>query len=355
MFPKYEATALLDTPGASTVELKRVLPGYASETALQRFLVATGAHESGAAKRLMIQARNGAFWDKVTSPVVPISRKDTKEIGDVKEGLTTNPIGLELKADAREPDTAEAMVLLLGNFYANALLRERIRGWIVSGQGESRTRQKILRADTIATQLGIDSTKRRIDDLKSIVSHYPDASRLEGRQVVSVAEGRPLSAANGSAVAAESSLTAAESILRNERQIRQLDLLASYYQRAAAAFKSELVAAELIQELQVLVDRTFAGADSDAEWSRESQLRTEAAIAGFAVVQNSLGIRNGTRVAPLASRSVSRLALLGAALGLMLIAAVTFIRVTMRAALQERQVIDESFSEIPPSELKRVA
>jgi hypothetical protein len=49
------------------------------------------------------------------------------------------------------------------------------------------------------------------------------------------------------------------------------------------------------------------------------------------------------------------LALLGAALGLVLIAAVAFIRVTMRAALQKRQVIDESFSEMPPSELKRVA
>jgi hypothetical protein len=357
VFPKCEATALLDTPGASTVELKQVLPGYASGTALQRFLVATGTNESSAAQRLITQARSGAFWEKVATPVVPITRKDTKEIGDLKDGLTTNLIGLELKADAGEPETAEAMVLLLGNFYANALLRERIRGWIVSGQGESRTRQKTLRADTISTQLEIDSTRRRITALESIVAHYPEASRMEGRQVVSVAEGGDrFLPPTAQLVAAESQVSRLqESILRNERRVRQLDLLAAYYERADAVFKSELVTPKLIQELQALADSTFTGSDSEAEWSRETRLRTEATVAGFAVVQDALGIRNGTRVAPVASRSVSRLALLGAGLGLILIAAVSFIRVTMRAALRERQVIDESFPEILPSELKRVA
>jgi hypothetical protein len=157
-------------------------------------------------------------------------------------------------------------------------------------------------------------------------------------------------------VAAESQVSQLrESILRNERQIRQLDLLASYYQRADAAFKSELVTAKLIQELQALADRTFAGAASEAEWLRESQLRTEAAIAGFAVIQDALGIRNGARVGPVASRSASRFGLLGAALGLVLIAAVAFIRVTLLAARQEQQRVDESYSEMPPPELKRAA
>jgi hypothetical protein len=245
----------------------------------------------------------------------------------------------------------------LSNYYANALLRERIRAWVVSGHGESRTRQKALRADMISAQLGIDSTRRRITDLKSIVTRYPDASRWEGRQVVSVAEGGDrFLPPTAQLVAAESQVSQLrESILRNERQIRQLDLLAGYYQGADAAFKGELVTAKLIEELQALADRTFAGADSDAEWSRESLLRTEAAIAGFAVVQDSLGIRNGARVAPVGSRSASRLGLLGAALGLMLIAAVAFIRVSVRAGRQERQAVDESFSEMPPPELKRAA
>jgi len=351
-FPKFEATALLDTPGASTVELKRVMPGYASEAALRSFLAATGASKSAAAQRLMIQANNALFWEKAAKPIVPISRKDTKEIGDLKEGLTTSLIGLELRADAREPETAEAMVFILGNYYANALLRERIRVWVVSGHGESRTRQKALRADMISAQLAIDSTRRRITDLKSIVTRYPDASRWEGRQVVSVAEGGDrFLPPTAQLVAAESQVSQLrESILRNERQIRQLDLLAGYYQRADAEFRSELVTAKLIQKLQALADRTFAGADSDAEWLRESQLRTEAAIAGFAVVQDTLGIRNGARVGPVGSRSASRLGLLGAVLGLVLIAAVAFIRVSVRAGSQERQVV-----EMPPPELKRAA
>jgi hypothetical protein len=305
----------------------------------------------------MIQGRSAQFWEQAARPIVPISRKDTKEIGDLKEGLTTSLIGLELKADAREPETAEAMVVLLGDYYANALLRERIRGWIVAGQGESRTRQKALRADMISTQLGIDSTRRRITDLKSILNRYPDVARLEGRQVVSVAEGGDrFLPPTAQLVAAESQVSQLrESILRSERQIRQLDLLAGFYQGADQVFKRDLVTSKLIQDLQALADRIFAGVDSESDWLRESLLRTEAAIAGFAVVQDSLGIRNGARVAPVGSRSVSRLALLGAGLGLMLIAALAFVRISLRAARQEWQVVDGPSSELPPSELKRVA
>jgi hypothetical protein len=357
VFPKYEATALLDTPGSSIVEIKRVMPAYASEAALRQFFAALGASESSAANRLQSQARGAAFWESAARPVLPISRKDTKEIGDMKEGPTTSLIGLELKADGRDPETAEGAVLLLGDFFANALLRERIREWIVSGLGESRTRQKSLRADTIAAQLEIDSSRRRIADLKSIVTRYPDASRFEGRQVVSVAEGGDrFLPPTAQLVAAEARVSQVqESILRNERRIRQLDLLAGFYEAADTSFRNQVLSGELIQELQARAQRAFGGSDSDAEWSRESMLRTESAISGFAVALASLRIRNGARVQPVVSRSPLRLGALGAALGLVFISALAFVRMSVRGARQERQAVDESLSEIQPSELKRVA
>jgi len=337
VFPKYEANALLDTPGANLAELKRVVPGYASEVALGRFIDATGNAALPAAERLLVQARDRSFWERVANPILPLSRKDTKEIGDMKEGLTTSLIGLELRADARDPVTADAMVLILSDFFTNALLRERIRAWIVAGLGVTRTRQNSLRADIIATQLNIDSAQRRITDLKAIGARYPDASRADGRQVVSVAEGGdrflPLPA---QLVAAESNISQLrESILRSERQVRQFDLLAGYYLRAEAVFKNQPLTVALIPELMKVADQVFARTEPDAEWARESRLRTQASIADFSVVQDSFGIRNGARVGSVASRSPARLAALGVALGAALLGAVAFLRASLNSPTLE--------------------
>lgn len=335
--PKFQANALLDVPGADLAEVKRIMPGYASHGSLAKFVAATDVSSLPSTERLLQQALNPSFWDAVATPVMPISKRDMKDFGELKGGAGASLIGLELKADARDPGTATAMVQLMSEFLANGMLRERMRTWIVTGLGETRTRQKTLRADIIALQLKIESAKRRVADMESMVTRYPEVSKLDGR-LVSVSEGGDkFLPPYAQLVAAESSITESrEAILQAQRRVQQLDLLANFYASSEAAFKRQFLVRNLIPELVNIAEAIFPSADALTEWSSESQLRVQAAISEFAVTQAAFGIRNGARVGS-TSRTPVTLALIGAVLAVALVSALIFVRAASRGEAVEAE------------------
>ncbi len=211
LFPKFEATALLQfpepqksaerpgeprlpeqrplDPKANVIELaayKRVAASYDSAAQLGAYLEAAGLSSRPGAARLLKQAENPSFWDKVAAPVLPFSRRDQKEFGDIKDASATTMLGLELTADARTESVAQDIVDLLASYYINAVVRERVRAWTLAGKVDAQSLEKGVRADILRAELDIELYGRRADDMKAVLARYPDAARMDSRQVVSV-------------------------------------------------------------------------------------------------------------------------------------------------------------------------
>ena len=349
-FPKWHAEGLLETPGVAIpfeepretskeaeppskvqhvtlAEYRRAVSAYSSTAALHEFL--TAAKKQGpAADRLLIQAEGSGFWNAVATPVLPFSRRDAREFGELKDAASNSLVGVELSTDARTPQLAGEMLVTMGSYFANALIRERIRGWVLKHSGEAPAKQKALHAEVVEAQMKIETMGRRIQDLKTILARYPESAKLDARQVVSISEGsdRFLSPLV-QLVAAETSITQLREIIaRKERQARQSDLVERYFAEADKKLQQTPLASELIPALAALATARFEGVDPQAEWAREVILRIQADIASFSSALSSMGIRNEARVSSVASRDPARLAAFGVAAAILLLVLFAFIR-----------------------------
>jgi len=363
-FPKFEATALLQfpepqkiverpgeprlpeqrhpDPRANVIELtayKRVAASYDSAAQLGAYLQVAGLTDRPGAARLLVQAEHQDFWSRAAVPVLPFSRRDQKEFGDIKDASATTMLGLELTADARTEPVALDMVQLLAGYFINAVIRERIRAWILAGKVDAQSLEKGVRADILRAELDIELYNRRAEDMKAILARYPDAARMDSRQVVSVnpSEGgeRYLSPL-AQLVGAESAISQRRELIRRwERELKQKTILTNFYTKADAMVDREIEVTRLLSELQSLAKGTFAHVEAAQEWNQEAALRVNGALDNFAVMRSQFGLRNGSRVGAVASRKPLRLAMFGAAAGLALLGGLAFLRVGLFSARSE--------------------
>jgi len=280
-------------------------------------------------------------------PILPFSRRDQKEFGDIKDASATALLGLELTTNARTEATAQDMVAILAGYYTNAVVRERVRAWILAGKVDALSQLKVIQADVLRAELDIELYGRRAEDMKGILARNPDAARMDARQVVSVnpAEGgeRYLSPL-AQLVGAESAVSQRrEMIHRWKREYKQKEVLARFFGEAEALLDREADIAKLLPALRALSAKNFADSDSAAlEWSREAALRVNGALDNFEVMRSQFGVRNGVRVAEVPSRSPLRLGAIGVAAGVMLLAGLAFLRASLFAARSEDRAEEEA-------------
>jgi hypothetical protein len=298
--------------------------------------------ESPAAARLLVQSEKPAFWDSAARPVLPFSRRDQKEFGDIKDAAAAVLLGLDLRADARTEAVAAEMVVVLGGYFTNAVMRERIRSWVLAGQADSAGAAKTLQADIVRAELDLQLLDRRVLDMKAILAKYPDAARMDARQVVSVNPtegGERFLSPLAQLVGFESALSQRrEQIRRWERELKQKQLLAGFFSSAEGVIDSTVLIEGLLPALRQLAAKTFAEANGSQEWVNEVALRVNGALDKFEVTTGQFSLRDGFRVGGVPSRSPVRLALILAGLGLGTIGGIAFLRASFRGDRDEPSV-----------------
>lgn len=364
-FPKFHATALLQfpepqkgvervptdprlpeqrpfDPKANVIDLaayKRVAASYDSAEQLGAYLRATGLAGRPAAERLLRQAAQANFWGSVATPILPFSRRDQREFGDIKDASATTILGLELTADAPTGAVAQEMVSILAGYYINAVVRERIRAWTLAGKLSAQSQEKGVQADILRAELDIDLYGRRAQDMKAILARYPDAVRLDSRQIISVnpaESGERYLSPLAQLVGAESAISQRREMIRRwQRELKQKAILAQFYTNADVLLDGEIDVNRLLAELYTLANKTLSHAEAAQEWNQEAVLRVNGALDNFEVMRTQFGVRNGIRVDAVASRGPLRLAGVGIAIGLALLAALAFLRSTFRTVRSE--------------------
>ena len=237
------------------------------------------------------------------------------------------------------------MVNLLAGYYINAVVRERVRAWMLAGKLESQSQEKGVQRGHRTAELDIEIFGQRASDMKAVLARYPDAARMDSRQVVSVnpAEGgeRYLSPL-AQLVGAESAISERREMIRRwQRDLKQKNLLKMYYADAEGMVDRQVeVAIDCLLNSQ-LAKKTFSHADAAQEWNQEAALRVNGALDNFEVMRSQFGVRNGVRAGAVSGRNPVRLATLGFAAGLLLLGILAFVRGSVFGARSDGETAQE--------------
>jgi hypothetical protein len=228
------------------------------------------------------------------------------------------------------------MVDILGDFYANAVMRERIRSWIVSGQSEAIATAKQVEAAIVRAELDVALFERRVQDMKQILAKYPGVERMDTRQVISLNardESQRFLSPLAQVVGFESAISERrEQILRWSRELKQKQLLAGFFVDALPIVDESATVQELLPRLQELASKRFSAADSSQEWVREASLKVFGALDGFSVQLKQFALReNSVRVNAAQMRKPLPLAGMFSALGVLAIVAFGLVRASVPA------------------------
>jgi hypothetical protein len=267
--------------------------------------------------------------------VLPFTRRDQREFGDIKDASSAVLIGLDLAADAPTAELAGRMLEVLAGYFTSAVMRERIRAWVLAGRADSVGNLKILQAEIVKSELDIKLFEQRTKDMKSILDRYPAAARMDARQLVSVNSsdgGDRFLSPLAQLVGFESSIShRREQIQRRERELKQKELLALFFTRAEKTVDATITIGKLLPALRELAAKSFSTADASQEWAKEATLRVNGELDSFEVMQGEFDVRNGVRITEVASRSPSRLAFLFGALAVGLMAGIALLRASVTA------------------------
>lgn len=338
VFPKVNGKALLQLPDqpAESIELatfKRVIATYGTNSRLGDYLVATGRHGSVAGRRLVSQARTADFWQQAISPVLPFSRRDQREFGDIKDAAAPRLLGIEISVDAPDEAIATEMIGILATYFADALIRERARAWLLSGKSDAITRARQLRADIVKAAFDIQLNERRIADMKALLAKYPEASRLDMRQIVSVSSnetGERFLSPMAQLIGFESAISQRRAeVQRYEREVLQKELLSGFFSKAESVLDTSRDVHDLVLALKEVARATFAFTGTSNDWAREVALRVDANLERLSALREEIGVRDAIQVQPIKLRSPTSLALVGLVAGLALLGGVVLARKTI--------------------------
>jgi len=319
LFPKVEASAMLQF--SDTVDLpayKRIAASYDSGPTLRAYLQAKGLHESRAGLALS-QRASGDFWNQMVAPVPQFSKQDQRNFGDIKDAHSTALIGVDLRAVATSGDVARSLIELISDYVADAIIREDVRAWILARKAYIAANEPKLRAEVVRKELDIQMNERRARDMEAIIARYPDATRMDVRQVLNLSPnegGERYLSPLAQLVGAESTISERhEKISRLNREVVQLQALIPFFSTAEDLLSKTHDTRILLDHLLRLANETFPESALREAWAEEVALELQSTLKSFSTSRNQVAIRTEVQIRPKSGRSPAQLALAGAAAG----------------------------------------
>ncbi len=202
-------------------------------------------------------------------PVYAYSREDVREFAQVGKDDVNSVIGLSLSYEAASPQAAQEYVRFFGNYIRDCLLYITLYDYIMDKSLTAKSELNQVENDIINTRFALLQNSKKMADIKSILTRYPESARIENRQLVSVQEG------GFRYLAPVTQLVGIESTLADlrrgqsqlERDMEKLILSQEYFSRCQEALKS---ANELGSTLFALLKSVKVDVFKDKDFSKDT-------------------------------------------------------------------------------------
>lgn len=265
---RYHSNGFLRIP-LDNVHFNTWKSSFTDRNHLQRFLTASGSMKNIASTSLLSSMQTNILGGHVV-PVYPYTKEDLQNSGD--KNIPRGILGFSISFDAKSPDEAQAKVALMGDFIKDTALRQDLADAVQEGAIRAATASQQLDNDMIAKRFTLEQDMRKLEDLTALKAQYPDAAKMETRQLVSTsADGayRYLSPV-AQLIGVSSQITDLKSDIADlERRIAQNKLAAQYYGEAIKLTEKRGSGKDLLANLLKLKERIFAGRDVQNDETRQ--------------------------------------------------------------------------------------
>lgn len=119
-------------------------------------------------------------------PVLPLSKEDLRYIVDAKGVLDAAGIlGFSISFKDPSAEHAQARVQLMGDYIKDTMLSEDLVDAIYTKAGEAKTKKQTIDNQIIQKRVALAQAGSRLEAARAIAGKYPEASKMEARQLLS--------------------------------------------------------------------------------------------------------------------------------------------------------------------------
>jgi len=279
----YIARATLRTPDLTLAEFKRVIEAASDPAVISDI---AGRIFQGDDVRV-VAARDAArdpFFADHFIPIYTISRSDLRETSVAPPPSAGQQIvAVQTRAESSDRTMANRMAILFADAFADGALKSALVEYVTAQRGALATSSERLEAKIVADRASLARVETKIGELQKLNATYPQASRGDSRQVVSIADGgaRYLTPVTQLVGASSEAIGIRDSISESERKIRQLTWMRSVFDEAGKLNAATFSGRNYMAQLESIARSDSPRGVADADAIREAQSTIEAELSVF--------------------------------------------------------------------------
>ena len=279
----YVSRATLRTPELTLAEFKRVIeaasdPAVIAEIANRVF---QGDDARAAAARDI--ARDPFFADHYI-PIYTISRADLRETSVAPPPSAGQQIvAVQTRAESSDRAMVNRMAILYADAFVDGALKSALVEYVTAQRGALATTRQRLEAKIAADRASLARVETKIGELLKVDAAYPQASRGDSRQVVSIADGgaRYLTPVTQLVGASSEAIGIRDSLRESERKIRQLTWMGSVFDEAGKLNVTAFSGRNYMTQLESIARSDSMHGAADDEAIREARTTIGAELSVF--------------------------------------------------------------------------
>ena len=126
---------------------------------------------------------------KWIKPVYAYAKEDAREFLQLSPDEPNRVIGLNLVYETDSPEKAHDYVSFFGRYIRDCLLYVTSYSYIMDGYSTTQSSLNENENDIIGLEFEILQNTKKMQDIRTILSSYPDSAKIENRQLVSIQDG----------------------------------------------------------------------------------------------------------------------------------------------------------------------
>ena len=140
-------------------------------------------------KEIAANFRTAEDISKWIKPVYAFSREDAREFTQLPTDESNSVIGLNLAYEADSPENAATYVSFFGKYIRDCFLYVTLSNYILDGYNGTVSAMNQNENRIISLQFELLQNTNKMKDIQAILSNYPESSKIDNRQLVSVQDG----------------------------------------------------------------------------------------------------------------------------------------------------------------------
>jgi len=177
------------TDGVPIPLYKKSSSQFSSPTRFQEYVSRNTSFTDPEKQEISRKLTEAEDIQKWITPIYAFSKEDSRQLAQVGKDQHNSVLGLNLAFEANTPEQAARMVSFFGEYVRDCLMYVTLFDYISGNAVNARTSLQENENALSATRFALEQQQKKMVDIQAILRKYPDAAKIENRQLVSIQEG----------------------------------------------------------------------------------------------------------------------------------------------------------------------